>query len=67
MMLLLLLLAVQWFQAMRFQAMMLFLFVLPGSLVALSSDAPLLCDFCHAPFFSLLVGPSHDVPLAHAC
>jgi len=59
MMLLLFLLAVQWLQA-----MMLFLFMLLRSLVVLSCDAPLPCDFCHARFLSIPMAPSHDAPFA---
>ncbi len=60
-MFLLLLLAIQWLQA-----MMLLLLMLPGSLVALSCDSPLPCDFFHVLLFSSPMAPSHDAPFVHA-
>jgi hypothetical protein len=42
------------------------LFVLLDSLVPLSCDAPLPCDFCHAPLLNIPVAPSQDAPFAHA-
>jgi hypothetical protein len=44
---------------------MFLLFVLPCSLVVLSYDAPLPCDFCHDILLSNPMAPSHDAFLAH--
>jgi hypothetical protein len=60
MMLLLLLLAFQWLQA-----MMLLLLVLPRNLVVLSYDVPLPCDFCHDLLLNNLMAPSHNAFLTH--